>query len=821
MTEPLQVGQFAIVDSEPVDRGPNAGLFRGKGPADDRAELFIVAEGTTPAAEAFAGHIVSGAGHTWAGLDMSLTGSLRRLFDDAQGSLRDWNRKSIAQHHVSIGLTCFARRGGQDVIAQAGPSAAFHYSAGTVTPYFTDEEHGRPLGAGGGSEPQLTRVAFAPGDRMLLISTAALRNLDDELIEGILALPEEQILPNLYRRLEHLRQLTVLLVTCPGGGASTTRPGVMEADAPVIDATSGGVMPALPEPDMERPGPSAPPSYQPSLFIQRSENAVELARRQLLEVTARARHARAIPGEAVEAMPAPLRRASGDNPLARLAAERQARVALAALAPAASHGSRASWRPVTGAPGYGDVLADSRRSHRRRDSFSRGLVREEPPPRPAVILDDVPLVDELAEGARARPIVVSAVSETIAGENAATISGGGSLVRVRGGMSGRWKGGGALSTRGATTIGSLPPTWLIIVIGLGVLLTIVGFLTVPGLLNKDEAARYASLLDSAYQRLSTARAVQDPADRRKALTEAQALLLEARDAPNHTPEADQLLKDVATELGAMDAVRSPQAVEVIASLEQFGDKPVAAVRLTIGREAAYILDAASSQVIALTIGTAERKIVFGEDKDAKRSRPIATAYLDGNDLGEPSLLVVDAGRALWAYSPGSGLRQVPFAAPQSLQVTDIAVYGRDLYVLDAAQSAVYRFAMGDGGYASPPAKVLETTDLAAARRLMVDGEIVTSDANGTLHRFAAQLALVLSEAGIDRKLAAPDLAQPLTPNGDLAVLDAPNDRIVVFHRDGTFAYQFRHKDFQATSAFALRDGSGYVFSGGKLRRITW
>ncbi len=77
MTEPLQVGQFAIVDHEPVERGPNAGTFQGKGPTGDRAELFLLAEGTTPAGESFAGHVISSAGQRWQTLDISVTGALR------------------------------------------------------------------------------------------------------------------------------------------------------------------------------------------------------------------------------------------------------------------------------------------------------------------------------------------------------------------------------------------------------------------------------------------------------------------------------------------------------------------------------------------------------------------------------------------------------------------------------------------------------------------------------------------------------------------------------------------------------------------------
>ena len=102
---------------------------------------------------------------------------------------------------------------------------------------------------------------------------------------------------------------------------------------------------------------------------------------------------------------------------------------------------------------------------------------------------------------------------------------------------------------------------------------------------------------------------------------------------------------------------------------------------------------------------------------------------------------------------------------------------------------------------------------------MVDGEAITVDANGSVRRFSGQISLVLSEAGIDKKLVAAE--SPLAAGkNDIAILDAANDRIVVFRRDGSFDRQYRHADFKAMSAFTMRaNGDAYVFSGGKLRRV--
>lgn len=83
-----------------------------------------------------------------------------------------------------------------------------------MTSFCADGEHGSALGSAP-VQPQLTRIPFGEGDRLLLLSSSAVIQLDDELIEGILALPEEQVLPNLYRRLQQMRQATVLLVTGP------------------------------------------------------------------------------------------------------------------------------------------------------------------------------------------------------------------------------------------------------------------------------------------------------------------------------------------------------------------------------------------------------------------------------------------------------------------------------------------------------------------------------------------------------------------------------------------------------------------------------
>jgi hypothetical protein len=760
--------------------------------------------------------VISAAGNAWNHLDMSLTGALRRLFADAQRNLRDWNRKSVSEHRVSIGMSCFARRGNHAVIAQAGPGIAFHWHGGEVHTYYPDEEHGRPLGPED-VEPQLTRIDFDPGDRVLVISTPVVHELDDELIGGILGLEAEKILAELYHRIQHLPNATVLLVQKPHARMAPHdhEPAIEDdyvigEEMPETPETHDEPLPPEPAARVEQPstvnGHEPDHSYQPSLFIDdRDEDIVRAARQKLVEIRPRERHASA--PVAIADIPAPMRRAAGDNRLAVLAADHRARAAAVAGLRTTSHGFAS----------FDGAMNDTRRRH-RRDSFTRGLTKQEPPPRPVPTLDDVPLAVDVAEDFRARNSVASPIADTIAVDHEASLASGAPLVRVRPSMPGRWKGGGALSKRRHVPMaGQQPPTWLVILVGLGVLLTLVGFLVVPGMLDEKNEGQYAALMSEAQRKIATARANPDPASQRTEFREAQALLLEARDHEGAGPEVDQLIGEVAGALQVMDAVREPALVEEITSLEQFGEKPVAAARLVVGADHAYILDAASGQVIDIGLTTGDRRVVFGEDKEVGRGQPQAVAF--GEIGGNPHLLVVDANRALWAVDTAGAAHQVDFAAPKGLAATDIAIYGRDLFVLDASAAVIWRFSPTDNGYANAPVAALETPDLAAARRLFVDDEIVTSDADGTLHLFVNQLSIVLSEAGIDERLVEARQPNRVGKNGDIAIVDAPNDRIVVFRSDGAFDHQYRHKAFTGISAFAMHEGMGYVFAGGKLQRV--
>lgn len=774
LSAPLQTAQFAIVNHEPVERGAAIGVVEGRGTGAERGDLFLVAEGTTPAGNEFAGHLVSRAGRSWKTLDLSLTGSLLRLFEEAQRSLREWNERSVAQHRVGMGMSCLALRGGRAVLALRGPARVLHVSGATVTSHEPEEAEAAPMNGTGPAPPRLVSLPVAPGDRLLLATTNVSEALDEELMGSILALSLSEILPDLYRRLTHLRDAAVLLVALPGEDELGLMPPAPDpAPVPGDEAApaDGPVIGARPE---------APAAFQSSLFVEDGAGAasVELARRRLEALDARSRVA------PPEAEAAPLRRAVGDE---------------GALPP-----TPRARRDAGGNDG----------------AFFPAIAPPRPPPAPESHRTDTAPVSELAAGRRGQLAASTGWRPPAASGPAPRGAGGAPLVRVRSSMGGGpRRGGGTLAASGGRGFPTL--SRLALLLGLALLAGVVAWLAIPRVADRDAgAANLAALLDEARSSAAAAAAIDDPDARRQALTRARALLLEAGALEGGGEAAAALLPRVERGLAELDAVAAPAAIETIADLRGFGDAPLAVSRMAAGDTHVWLLDEAGGRVVAVALATGAKEVVFAAGEDGAGA-PVAIAFADGTRPGGPALLVADANGALWARTAET-LERLAFARPDGLAVTDLWFADGALYALDAPAAAIHRFAAGPDGFGTAPATALRSPELAHARRLTVDGgAIFTASGDGAVRRFSGELTLELSQAGIDRPLRA--AARPWTdgPAGELAFLDASADRIVVLGRDGAFARQYRHEELRDLTAFATRAGYGYAFSGERLRRVTF
>ena len=778
LNDPLQVGQFAIVAHEPQERGATIGIAEGNGTGAERCELFALAEGTTPAAHEFAGHLISQAERSWKALNLSLTGALMAIFGEAQRSLMESNTRSISQHRVGLGLGCLARQGDRIVLALRGPVSILHASGDSTTLHEPDDEHAEPMDGLDQGQPQLTSLTLAPGDRVLLLTTNITESLDEFELGAILSRPLPEVLPNLYRRITHLRDAAVLLVGVPEGGEQALPPPAPPArseqddEGPII----GGEAP---------PGGSAP-DFQSSLFIQTSPEAtaLEQARKRLEDVDARSRVDGRLPevtrlAEAQE-LP-PLRRAVGD-----------------------------------GGPTPGLSSAAGRSA--TEGSFFRQVAHVRQPPAPSLASHHTSAapVSQLANDRRMQ--LAATTSVPVSGRMASGPRTGGPVVSVRRSMGGGRRNGGRTETAAG---GFTPPTWLVVLVGVVLLAGVVSWATLPGLFESDEATRLSQLIDEAERDIATASAVDQAGPRREALTRARGILLEAMALEGGRALAEPLLEQADRELAALDAIVAPGAVLAIADLRGYGEAPITARQLVVSDSHAYVLDSGGAQVISISLSTGKKVTIYAAGEETPVA-PAAITYADVSRPGGSALLIADEGQGLWAWSPSGWVSEIEFARPEGLTLTDMYYADGALYVLDAPAAIIFRFAASPSGFSLDPAVVHQGPELANARRVMVEGvNVFTAAEGGEVRRYSGALTLVLAQAGIDKPLGAAATPHLLGVASEVAILDASADRIVILGQDGTFARQYRHEDLKNLTAFTVRSGYGYVISGEQLRRVTF
>ncbi|MGQ9573460.1 MAG: hypothetical protein ACUVV3_09845 [Dehalococcoidia bacterium] len=211
MIAEIWVGQFCIVGGEALDQGPWLGIFPAR--AGSRVpDLYVLVEPAVPGSEDFCQPLVAVIGRLFRQQKLSVTGALLASLRAAHNHLRDWNDRSLREHWVGAGATCLALRGPEAYLAQVGPALAYCRHQGQVHTLSPQEPAMEPIGIAAEPYPTFSRYQVTAGDVLLLTTSALASIVDDQAIEGLLALPARDILPDLYSLVRHLPDFAALLV---------------------------------------------------------------------------------------------------------------------------------------------------------------------------------------------------------------------------------------------------------------------------------------------------------------------------------------------------------------------------------------------------------------------------------------------------------------------------------------------------------------------------------------------------------------------------------------------------------------------------------
>ncbi len=206
----IWVGRYAIVGGEVQEHGP--WLVERRRVSDDEAiRLVVLAEPVDERSAEFCHDVADAVAALFRRESLSITGGLLRALRQAHANLAEWNRRSLREHRVAVGVTAVAIRDGIATIAQVGPGSVYVREGDEVRRLEQEPPATEPLGGDEPIEPRFTSVSLGDAEVLLLTST-----VESEIgVEGIAAALEAgpaDALAELYRRTRELDEMTAALV---------------------------------------------------------------------------------------------------------------------------------------------------------------------------------------------------------------------------------------------------------------------------------------------------------------------------------------------------------------------------------------------------------------------------------------------------------------------------------------------------------------------------------------------------------------------------------------------------------------------------------
>ncbi len=249
----ISVGRFAIVEGDVREHGP--WLVEQTRDGDPRVvQLIVLVEPVDQRSAAFCEEVAGAVADLFVSEELSLTGGLVRAMRRAHANLAEWNRRSLREHRVAVGVTCVVLRNGEATIAQAGPGLVYLLSSdGTRRVTTAGEPAASPLGSDGEITPQFV-AAQTEDTSILLLSSFAETTAGPSAISRVFSSHPDRLLTDLFMQVRNVPDVHAVVIT---DAPDTDAPTEGTADEHVERSPRAEPLPS------EEPPPGAPPFPEP------------------------------------------------------------------------------------------------------------------------------------------------------------------------------------------------------------------------------------------------------------------------------------------------------------------------------------------------------------------------------------------------------------------------------------------------------------------------------------------------------------------------------------------------------------------------------
>ena len=153
------------------------------------------------------------------------------------------------------------------------------------------------------------------------------------------------------------------------------------------------------------------------------------------------------------------------------------------------------------------------------------------------------------------------------------------------------------------------------------------------------------------------------------------------------------------------------------------------------------------------------------------------------------------------------------ASPEWGTITDMAIFGGNIYLLDTQKSRIWKYLVTDKGFSEMFEYLNPDTlpDLSKATNMAIDGSVWLGSTNGTIARFTSGKENAYAPQGVDMPLGKRLTVFTHDETKMVYVMDHEYQRIVVFDKDGLYAAQYVWEAGLHPTSFVVSESSGKLF----------
>lgn len=207
----IWINYYSVIDSQAVENGP--WIIDQKNQRSGQEErLLILVEPVSDDSASVCSEIAQAVATLFFHEKLSVTGALLRSLRQADYNLKEWNKRSLREHHVSVGLTCIVVAGKEVTIAQVGPSLGYIVSEEQASPLRTKNYPAAiPLGGDGIIQPLFSKLSLDE-DHLFFLSSFLENTLSEDELASFLNSDSSRCLGELYSRTRDVKNMAAIVL---------------------------------------------------------------------------------------------------------------------------------------------------------------------------------------------------------------------------------------------------------------------------------------------------------------------------------------------------------------------------------------------------------------------------------------------------------------------------------------------------------------------------------------------------------------------------------------------------------------------------------